>query len=154
MISGSGGMPFAFLPLAQRLALQVLHDEIRRPVRKLPIVRDLHDARVVDQVDRTRLIKEARANARVLRVLRVKDLDGNPAADGILNGFIHRSHSTFAQLANDLIWTESIERHFAALTGHYTGLGVPLSLVLVSSTVRKLCIEKSGTASRQVGSCR
>lgn len=58
---GLGQLAAPLEPQAQRLALQVLHHQVGAAARHLAELEDLHQARVLDQVDRSRLVEEPRA---------------------------------------------------------------------------------------------
>ena len=89
--------------LGQRLARQVLHDEVRLAVRGLAEVEDLDDVLVRDHVDRAGLVEEAGDDVRIARQDRVQQLDRHLAADHRVLGQVHHAHAPLAEQADDPI---------------------------------------------------
>ena len=73
-----------FQPLGQRVALEVLHDQVGDAAWQLTVVRDLHDAGMLDDVDGSRLVEKSLCDLRLLRVATVQDLDGDATLDRLL----------------------------------------------------------------------
>ena len=101
--SASGGLTIALDALGQRLAFEVLHDDVGSAVGLLAIVGDLDETGVLDAVDGARFIEEARDELGIAGVLAVQDLDGDAALDGFVDRLVDRTHPTFADIAYDAV---------------------------------------------------
>ena len=88
---------FALEAIGQRLALQVLHDEVELAARRRSEVGDVDDVLVADLVDRLRLGDEARDDLGVARELGVDRLERDLLADHGVLGEVHDSHAPLAQ---------------------------------------------------------
>ena len=90
----------ALEPVLQRLALEQLHDQVRRPLvraaRDDVVVQHLDHARMLDLVGRVPLPPEALEHLLVPRQLGVKHLDGGARAVAVASG-IHGSHAAHAE---------------------------------------------------------
>ena len=81
-------------------AFEILHDEILPAIGESAEVEDLHDVVVPDEVGGARLVHEAFDHRGVARVLGVKDLDGDLAADLGVGRFVDRAKAAFAEEAS------------------------------------------------------
>ncbi len=97
----SAGIGAAADRVAQRLARQVLHDEVRLTVGGLAEVEDLDDVLVRDHVDRARLVEEAGDDVGIARQNGVQQLDRHLAAEDRVLGEVDDAHSALAQKARD-----------------------------------------------------
>lgn len=94
---GQGELALGALePAAERLALQQLHDQVDAAVGELAQIRDLDEAGMVDEIDRSRLIKEAARELLIARHGGVQNLHRDPALDGVVEGLIDLAHAPFA----------------------------------------------------------
>ena len=90
-------VPLAFEAIGQRLALQVLHDEIELATRRRAEVGDVDDVLVADLVDRLRFLHEARDDLGVARQLGVDRLERDLLANNRVLGEVHHAHAPLAQ---------------------------------------------------------
>lgn len=67
------------------------------------VVKDLEDVVVVEVFDGARLAGEALTVPNAGGEVRVKDLDGNHAFEGVVAPQVHRGHAAFADLLQDLV---------------------------------------------------
>jgi len=89
--------------LGQRLALEVLHDNVGSTVGLLAVVGDLDQAGVLDPVDGAGFIEEAGDELGIAGVLAVQDLDGDAALDGLVDRLVDRTHPTFTDTAYNAV---------------------------------------------------
>jgi len=90
-------------PVAERLAEQVLHDEVRRAVVAQADVEHLQHVLVEDLRARGRLEQEPRALARLPDVPRVQDLHGHRLAGRAVLGEEDLGHAPLAEQAAHLV---------------------------------------------------
>ena len=96
---------FLLLALVERLAFEKLHHQVGGAIGQLPIVGDLNDSGVIDQVYRARFIEKTRRDLGLLRVLGVQDLDRHATANRLLDRLENGAHASFSELTLDAIWT-------------------------------------------------
>ena len=92
----------ALHPLAQRLALQQLHDRVGQPL-VVPEVVDGDDVRVGERRQRACLALEAGEGALVLGQARRQHLDRDLAMEARVAGAVHLAHAARAQRSDDLV---------------------------------------------------
>ena len=80
---------------AQGLALQVLHHQIGAAARQLAELEDLHQPRVLDQIDRSGLVEKARQALAIASHFGVEDLDRDALAELLVHRLIDSAHPTF-----------------------------------------------------------
>ena len=100
-------------PIGERLAFEVLHDEVGCPGLFADVVQRT-DMRMVELGNRAGFAIEALTRLRVGRKGRWEDLDGDGAIEPRIAGFVHLSHSTRADQRQDLVRAESgsgLQRH-------------------------------------------
>jgi len=97
--------------LAQRAALQVLHDQIDGAVGELAVLVDVDDAGVVDDVDGAGLVAEARRHLGGAGDVGMQDLDGCAAVQLLMNCLEDLAHSALAEDAHDLIAADVLTDH-------------------------------------------
>ena len=107
----------AFLqPTLQRLALQILHDEIRRALLLTNIVEGAN-VRVRELGDRAGLTVEARLELRIRRQRRRKNFDRDSAIEPRVAGFVDFAHPAGADGGEDFVRAEPYagrQRHGSA----------------------------------------
>jgi hypothetical protein len=121
--SGQGGL--------QRLALQQLHGDVRRPVALAHVVDD-HYRRVAEASRRARLAQEALAHRGLLvrREIAPQDLDRDVALDDRVARLVDDAHRPAAEFGEDPVSAQRVGEHSgAAVEGDppnsATGLTVP-----------------------------
>ncbi len=92
----------------QVLALEQLHHQIGRAVRKLAKLRDLNQGRMLDQVRRPRLVDEALPHLRVVRVFLAQQLDRDSTGNLLVYRFVDHTHAAMAELPDDAIGPQSL----------------------------------------------
>ena len=102
-------------PAGQRLALEVLHDEVRALVGVEPDVVDLGDAGVLDARDGAGLVEEPLHRIGVGGDLRVEDLDRDARLDRRVLGDEDLAHATAPCPRNDLEMSDRLADHAAPL---------------------------------------
>ncbi len=70
-----------------------LHDDEDRPVLQLDVVDDIDDVAVADEVDRARLLEEARDRVATLRVVLAEELERDVASELGVLGAVDASHA-------------------------------------------------------------
>ncbi len=100
--AGSGPLAQA---VRQRLALEVLHDEVLGLAFAVDVV-ERADVRMRDLRDRLRLALEALAQLRVRREVRRQDLDRDRALEARVPRLVDLAHPTGADRRQDLVGTE------------------------------------------------
>ena len=96
---GEGGAALGE-PLAQRLALQIFHDEIKSSIGQLPVLEDLDQAAVTDDVDRPGFVQEPLRDLLIIAELAVQELDRDPPANPMVLGLINDPHAAFTKLSH------------------------------------------------------
>lgn len=97
--------------LAQRAALQVLHDEIDGAVGELAVFVDVDDAGVVDDVDGAGLVAEAGCHLGRAGDVGMQDLDRCAAVQLLVHCLEDLAHSALAEDAHDLIAADVLTDH-------------------------------------------
>ena len=87
--------------LAERLALEELHDEVGLAAGRLAEVQDLDDVLVRDHVDGARLVEEAGDDVGIGRQDGVEQLDGDPAPHDRVLGQADHPHRPLPELLDD-----------------------------------------------------
>lgn len=103
---GLGQLAALLQARAQGLALQVLHHQIGAAARQLTELEDLHQARVLDQIDRSGLIEKARQALGITRHIVAQDLDRNALTKLLMHCLVDSAHPTFTEQVRDLIDTD------------------------------------------------
>jgi hypothetical protein len=104
--------------------MQVLHDDVGSAVWQLPMVKDLHDSRVFDDIYGAGFVDKALVKVRGLAVCLAKDFDGDAALNGSVSSFKNIPHPASADLADDYIRTYLLwGLHLISRTTHYTTEG-------------------------------
>jgi hypothetical protein len=93
-------------PLAQGLALQVLHDDVGRAVRKLAALGDLDDAGMSDAVGGAGLVLEATRRVPIGGKVGAQHLDRHAALDPLVERLVDYPHTALAELAHDTVGTD------------------------------------------------
>ena len=119
--------------------------EVGLTIGKLTELRDLHDARVVDDVDGARLVEKARYQLGILRQLRAEDLDRDLPLNLRVNRLKDRTHTPAADLANDAIWSDM-------LSGHRLHLLYRSYHFLTRSRYLRIAVARSLRTNKQFGS--
>jgi hypothetical protein len=101
----------ALEPLRQRFTFEILHDDISRAIRKMAVLMDLNDARVVNPIDRARFVEEAGQYLGIAGVIGVQHLDGDAALDGLIYALVYRAHAALSEQADDTIGTDQRAEH-------------------------------------------
>ena len=89
--------------LAERLALQPLHHEVRAPVGQHAEREDVDEVRMADLIDRARLVDEALDGVLVGAQPPRDHLDRDLLADERMGRGEHRRHAAFAELPLDAV---------------------------------------------------
>ena len=97
--------------LAQRLALEQLHEDVGRAVAVLAEVPHAHDAGVHDLRRRARLVHEAALDRRVAGELLEQHLDRDLALEQEMLGDVDRPHPAFAELREHAVAAELCSDH-------------------------------------------
>ncbi len=87
--------------IGERLADELLHDQVRAPVLERAEVVDLADVRVANGPCGARLLVEASNRVLLPRLVGVQHLDGDRAADGQVLRLEDRAHAALAEHAAD-----------------------------------------------------
>ena len=95
--------PLACSALAERLALQPLHHEVRAPVGQHAEREDVDEVRMADLIDRARLVDEALDGVLIGAQPPRDHLDRDLLADERMRGGEHRRHAALAELALDAV---------------------------------------------------
>ena len=98
--------PSLLQPLLERVALDVLHDEVVEAVLFTDIV-ERTDVGMVQATDRTGLTLEAFPALGIVGEVFGKDFDGDGAVQAGVGGAIHLSHSTGTNERRDFVGAES-----------------------------------------------
>ena len=85
----------------ERATVEVLHDDVRRAVRKLADVDRLGDVRVTDRGSGARFVEEPSERFAIARELAVETLDRDAATELDVLGSVDGSHATFADELGD-----------------------------------------------------
>ena len=101
-MSGIPGLPLS-LQVGEIDAVDVLHDEISRPVVVEGEVVDRADVRVLEPDRGLRLLEEAPLHLRVRDHVRLHDLDDADLVEKAVADAVDRPHAAFADLAEDLV---------------------------------------------------
>ena len=101
-------------PIGQRRPLDQLHDERTRVAVGFDPV-DVRDMRMVERGERPGLAFESRQPGGVRRKDIVQCLDRNVAIEPGIAGAIDLAHAPFAQLGDDVIWTDGPSDHRVSL---------------------------------------
>lgn len=97
----------------QGLAFEELHHQIGRAVGKLAKVRDLDEARMVHQIDRSRLIEKTVHELGRACEKGMEHFDGNDTRDALVLCSINDSHAALAELLEDAVWTNAFQKSVA-----------------------------------------
>src|SRR5688500_11687556 len=96
-------------PLRQRLALEVLHDEVVDAFLLAHVVQDA-DVRVAEGGDGARLALEPRAHLRAAAVVGAQHLDRHRAVEARVARLVHLAHAARAETLQDLVGAEPAPR--------------------------------------------
>ena len=88
------------------LALQVLHDEVARPVRGRPEVGDVDDVLMPDTRRALGLLPKALDDLGTAREVLAQDLHGDTLLDDGVLGLVDQAHPALADPADDLVFVE------------------------------------------------
>ena len=97
--------PVAAQPVVERLALDVLHDEVAHAVLLADVV-ERADVGVVQAGDRLPLAHEPALEVVVGRHVLGKDLDGDGAVEAGVARPVYLTHPAHAKRGLDLVWSE------------------------------------------------
>jgi hypothetical protein len=103
---GERELPLAVDEVAERLAVQQLHDEVRTAIGREAMRVDVDDAAVANGVDGLRLGQHAAHEHLVARELGLDDLDGDALVDDRVQALVHDAHAAFAERADDQVVAE------------------------------------------------
>ena len=81
--------------------MQVFHDDVGGAVLQLPMVKDLHNSRMFDDIYGASFVDKALAEVFGLAVPLAKDFDGDAALNSSVSRFKNIPHSARADLADD-----------------------------------------------------
>ena len=110
-------------PMAQRLAIDVLHRDELLAVRPLTQRVDRADVRMIERRERARLAREAGAAPGVGGEVQRQDLDGDVATELGVVCAVDLAHAPFAQLAEDAERSKRLTDHRLADGGAPEGDG-------------------------------
>ena len=89
--------------LPERLALEILHDEVRRPILATPTIEHLDDVRVTNRLEQFDLAEQSLRPRRGLRLGSFDDLDGDVRPGLHVERLVHTSGPALAEHAQDLV---------------------------------------------------
>ena len=98
-----GHRPRLFEHLAERLAVEPLHDEVGGAVGQLTEVRDVDDVRIADRRCGLRFLQEAVGDLLVARHVGAQDLDGHLLVDDLVAREVDDAHPAFAEHRLDAV---------------------------------------------------
>src|SRR5262245_51595193 len=102
--------------LRERLALQVLHDEVVRPIL-MPYVVERADVGMRERRDGARLAVEAFAEVWIGGYGSSEDLEGDTSVKSCIAGFVNLAHAPTAKVRDDLVGAEPGARRQGQLEG-------------------------------------
>ena len=112
--SSNGSPPSAADAVGQRLADELLHDEVGAAVVERAEVVHLADVRVADRAGGARLLVEAPHGVLLPRLGRVEHLDGDRAPDGQVLGLEDGAHPALAEhRAHDVLAADGLAEEVA-----------------------------------------
>ena len=105
----------------QRLSVEQLHQDVRRALRGLAEVEDLHEAWMPDQAHRPRLVEEPLHRGAVLREPRGEHLDRRALPDVPVDSVVDDAHPAAPELVRDARLAD--RRADQAVATLFAGLG-------------------------------
>ncbi len=100
--------PRVLRPRRERFALEVLYDNVERPVVEAAELVDVDQARVAHDVHRARFVEEPCGDRRLAAELRMQRLQRDAPLELLVNRLVHHAHPPAAELAHDAIRADSL----------------------------------------------